>query len=349
MRFIELPLTSFEIKKGLIRFSTPLIIEPKEVKFLAQDFFHLFKRNIFPKARGLGEGRKEANADTFPIYLTDQESAFLNFVYDIDSTRLSFETKRESLLEPLFRLLREQRVIKPDLEYIRERVSGSLPEISAALLWQIGAIKTSLGDLKPFFKVDERKNRSPIYIDLKCLPNYPRVFDFLIAQAALILAHYNFDLICGIEAGSISFASLLAQKVSKPSFFARRERRYKEAPLLEGIKEHELFRKRVLLVDDTIVKGWTKRRAIEEIRAKGGICEYTFVLFDRCQGGKEELAALNCQLLSLTNRDALLSRRIPRTITLLTEKEYKEILSYFSDPKGWHKKKGFPYYELKPK
>ncbi len=349
MRFIELPLTGFEIKRGILSFSTPLILEPKEVKVLAQDFFSLFKRKVFFEARSLGEPKKEANADTFPIYLNNRGVAYLNFIYDVDATRLSFETDERILIEPLFRLLREQRIIKPDLEYIRERVSGTLPEIVAALLWQVGAIKVSLGDLKPFFKVDERKNRSPIYIDLKCLPNYPRVFDFLISQAALILAHYEFDLVCGIEAGSISFATLLAQKISKPSFFARRERRHKEAPLLEGVKAHEIFKKRVLLIDDTIVKGWTKRRVIEELRAKGAICEQAFVIFDRRQGGKEELANLNCSLLSLTDRNALLSKRIPKNITLLTEREYDEITNYFLDPEKWHRDKGFSYHHLKPK
>ncbi|MEO0102262.1 MAG: phosphoribosyltransferase family protein [candidate division WOR-3 bacterium] len=355
MRFVELPLVGFEIKKGIVSFATPIIIEPKEVKSLAQDFFRLFQRYIFPKAKAIGEPKKEANADTFPIYLNNRKTAYLNFIYDIDATRLSFECSRWDakseiqIIDPLFRLLREQRVIKPDLEYIRKKVSGTLSEIVAALLWQIGAVKVSLGDIKPFFKVDERKNRSPIYLDLKCLPNYPRVFDFLISQSALILAHYDFDLICGIEAGSISFASLLAQKIAKPSFFARRERRYKEAPLLEGIKEHELFRKKVLLVDDTVVKGWTKRRAIEEIRAKGGICEYTFVIFDRQEGAREELTSLNCSLLFLTNRAALLSKRIPQDITLITEREYKEILAYFSNPRRWHEKQGFPYHELKPR
>ncbi len=349
MRFIELPLMSLEMKPGLVRFTTPLIIEPKGLKSLAEDFFNLFKEKIYPEAKKLGAPKKEANADTFPIYLTNREIAYLNFVYDIDHTRLSFETPKKELTEPLFRLLREQRIIKPDLEYIREKVFGGLREVVAALLWQVGAIKVSLGDIRPFFKVDERKNQSPIYIDVKCLPNFPLVFDFLISQSALILQHYDFDLICGIEAGSIAFATALAQKFNRPSFFARRERRYPEASLLEGIKDHEIFKKKVLLFDDTIVKGWTKRRVVEALRQKGAICEYTFVIFDRLQGGKEDLLALDCQLLSLTDRDALLSKRIPKAITLLTEMEYKEILEYFADPKKWHNKKGFPYFELKPK
>ncbi len=172
MQFIELPLKSIEMKPGLVRFATPLTIEPKVVKLLAQDFFHLFKEKICPNARALGEPKRDANADTYPIYLVNREVSYLNFVHDIDETRLSFETKRKNLTEPLFRLLREQRIIKPDLEYIRERVFGTLQEIVAALLWQVGAIKVSLGDLAPFFKVDERRNRSPIYIDVKCLPNY---------------------------------------------------------------------------------------------------------------------------------------------------------------------------------
>jgi orotate phosphoribosyltransferase len=252
----------------------------------------------------------------------------------------------------MYRILREQRIITPDLAYIREHLSGNLAEFVAALLWQIGSIKVSLGDLKPLFKVDERKNRSPIYIDVKCLPNYPVVNDFMISQAALLLSNISFDLICGVEAGSITFAAFLAQKFAKPMFFARKEKHYPEASLFEGIKSHELFRKKVLLVDDTLVKGWTKERIISEIRNQGGFIDACFVIFDREQGGREDLERLPSgavRLYSLTNRAAALSKKIPRAITFITDYEYDEINDYFESPPSWHKKSNLPYYELTPK
>ncbi|MEO0115741.1 MAG: phosphoribosyltransferase family protein, partial [candidate division WOR-3 bacterium] len=300
-------------------------------------------------ATKIGEMQREQNADTYPVIFADQKITKFNIIYDIEETCFAFETLNEDEAIKLYRILRENRIITPNLHYIRENLTGNLAEFIAALLWQIGSIKVSLGDLKPLFKVDERRNRSPIYIDVKCLPSYPAVNDFIISQAALLLSNLNFDLICGVEAGSISFAALLAKEFAKPMFFARKARHYPEASLLEGIKPHELFRKRVLLVDDTLVKGWTKERIIKEIRNQGGLVDACFVIFDREQGGEENLAKLGVKLYSLTNRHAALSKRIPRAITFITDHEYDEIDNYFENPAEWHKKRNLPYYELTPK
>lgn len=348
MRLEEIPLTSIELKDKTFRTSTPLTLETGEVKELVRDFFEIYKKKINPRALKIAPSLKEANSEIYPISM--DKLLFTNFyvVYDIDETRFTITTQNPREAERIYRLFRNQRVIKPDIDYIMKRMRGNLKEITAALLWQVGAIKTSLGDLNPFFKVDERKNRSPIYIDVKGLPDYPFVDDFITAQAVLLLSDIRFDLICGIEAGSISFATTLSKKLSKPLFFARRKRRYPEASLLEGIKPHESYRRRILLVDDTIVKGWTKEKVIEEIRDRGGIAEDCLVIFDRLEGGSENLKKKGVRLYSLTDRKACLSKRIPKGITLITDEEYKEVEKYFKDPKDWHKKKGFPYYELSP-
>jgi orotate phosphoribosyltransferase len=224
-------------------------------------------------------------------------------------------------------------------------MSGNLAETVAAVLWQIGAIKVSLGDLRPLFKVDEGRNYSPIYIDVKGLANYPAVNDFVMASAALLVRNLEFDVVCGIEAGSIAIAALLAQKLHRPMFYARRERRYPEASPFEGIKNHELYRKRVLLVDDTLVHGWTKTRVIREIREWGGRVDACFVVFDRQQAGSAELEQAGVRLISLTDRDAALSDKIPREISFLTDDEYDEVLRYFRDPRAWHSGRGFTFHE----
>jgi orotate phosphoribosyltransferase len=170
----------------------------------------------------------------------------------------------------------------------------------------------------------------------------------MVSQAALLLRDIEFDCLCGIEAGSIAFAALLAQKLAKPMFFARRHRKFPEASLLEGIKPHELFRKRVVLIDDTLVKGWTKERVIQEIREQGGIIDTCFVIFDRQQGGSESLESAGVRLRSLTNLDAALSRSIPREITFLTDAEDREIREYVADPAAWHLRRNLEYHELTP-
>ncbi|MEO0086739.1 MAG: phosphoribosyltransferase family protein [candidate division WOR-3 bacterium] len=345
MEISKLAIKDLKLKDNLLNFSTPRLLELKEIENLAKDISKNICKKIIGKELVLKESKKDANCVSYNL----NKNYELHFIFDINETRITFVGKKQEEAKKLFRLLREQRIVLPNLYEVLNKIKGNLSEIIASLLWQIGAIKVSMGDLRPYFKIDERKNRSPIYIDLKGLPNYPAVCNFIISTSALILSTLQFDFICGIEAGSIALASLIAQYLSKPMFFARREKRYPEAPILEGIKLPELYKKRVLLIDDTIVKGWTKIRIINFIREAGGICDSCFVLLDREQGGEEELKKIGVKLYSLTSLSALFSKNIPKEITFITDEEEREIEKYLKNPEGWHKEKGFIYYHLTPK
>jgi orotate phosphoribosyltransferase len=349
MRFNQLPLKEIKLRGRVVEAASPSLLEPKDGLSLAQEVYEFYQAKINPKALELAPPRREVNADTFEILVVDHNPTLFHLIYDLDETRLGMELQDEAEATKVYRWFREQRVIIPDLEYIRARVKGGLEAVVAALLWQVGAIKVSLGDLRPFFWVDERQNRSPIYVDLKGLGNYPTVNDLLLSQAALLLGPVPFDYICGIEAGSIGIAAVLGHILNSPVFFARRERRYPEAALLEGIRPYQLAQKRILLVDDTIVKGWTKQRIIKELRVQGGIVEDCFVILDRAQGGREALSEIGVRLQTLTDMRVALSLEIPAEITLLTPEERQEVSDYFADPKRWHKRHGFSYRELRPK
>jgi len=351
MKLEQVPISNIEISKNIVRFSTPLIFETSEIKQLVQSSFDTYRELISTQIKSLGKCKTEANAQSYPFIKTKQPPVYFNIIFDLTQTNFSFEAANHTEALKLYRLLRDQRQIVPDLATL-ENLKGNFSEIIAALLWQIGAIKVSLGDIKPYFKVDERKNYSPLYIDMKVLPAYPTVYDFIISTSVLLLENVDFDLVCGIEAGSITLANLIAHKFSKPMFFARREKRYPEASLLEGITSASLLHKNVLVVDDTIVAGWTKTRVFEEIRKLGGKVDKCFVIFDRQQSSTESLKKQGVDLYSLTNIKAALSRNIPKTITYLTDDEYKEIRAYFQSPQVWHENKGFKYHELtkhKPK
>lgn len=346
MKIEQIPISEIDIKNNVVKFSTPLIFESSEIKELVKSSFDVYKKLINHKVKSLGKGKAEANAQSYLFYRLRQAPIIFNIIFDLTKTNFSFITANHSEALKLFRLLRDQRQIVPDLTTV-QTLKGSFSEIIAALLWQIGAIKVSLGDIKPYFKVDERRNYSPIYIDIKVLPAYPAVFDFIIATSTLLLENLDFDLVCGIEAGSITLASLIAHKFSKPMFFARREKRYPEAKLLEGINSAQLLHKNILVVDDTIVAGWTKTRVFEEIRNLGGKVDKCFVIFDRQQNSTQALSKLGVTLYSLTNLKSALSKNIPKTITFLTDEEYKVIREYFASVKTWHQQHGFKYFELK--
>jgi orotate phosphoribosyltransferase len=348
MRLNQVALRDIEQDGSVIHATTPIVLEADEVRDLSAGIFAIYKEKINPAAQELGRPKREANADTYPILLPHSPETRLNFVYDFEETRISLECQNSDEASKIYRLWREQRIVDVNLEYIRENVHGSLDEMVAAVLWQLGAIKVSLGDLHPLFTVDDGRNRSPIYIDVKLLPNYPEANDFVISQAALLLRDTAFDALCGIEAGSIAFAALLAQKLAKPMFFARRAQKFPEAQMFEGIKPHELFHRRIVLIDDTMVKGWTKERVIQAIREQGGVIGSCLVIFDREQGGRASLEKLGVQLHTLTSRTAALSRAIPREITFLTDQEYREITEYFQDPEFWNRRRGLPYSEVTP-
>jgi len=339
----QVALRELDYAAGVVRAVTPYILEYQEVRGLAEDFFSVYKSLINPKAVQLGPMEREANAESYRLIGEKGDLGRFHIVYDLEETRLGVELS-EPEAQKVYRLLREQRIVVPDLGLIREVMSGNLAETVAAIFWQVGAIKVSLGDIRPLFKVDENRNFSPIYIDVKGLSNYPTVQDFVLSAGALLVKNLGFDVICGIEAGSIALAALLAQKLSKPMFFARRGLRYPEASPFEGIKKHEIFRKRVLLVDDTLVHGWTKTQVVKRLREWGARVDFCFVIFDRQQGGEEELALAGVRLYSLTNRDAALSEKIPREISFLTPTEFEEVKNYFRDPAGWHQRRGLRFF-----
>lgn len=347
MKFSFLPFHTIELNDSLVRAATPYILDYQEVAAIVKEFFLIYQQLINSRAQELGKVQREENAESYPLFGPLGELGRVHIVYDLGETRLAIELLSQEEATKVYRLLREQRIVVPDLAAIREKMSGNLAETIASIFWQIGAIKVSLGDLRPLFKVDENRNYSPIYIDVKGIFNYPSVSDFVLSTSALLVRNLDFNVVCGIEAGSIALAALLAQKLCRPMFFARRERRYPEASPFEGVRGHELFRKRVLLVDDTLVHGWTKSRVIEQIRDWGAKVAACFVIFDRQQGGEEELARLGVRLYSLTNRDAALSPKIPREISFLTDAEFAEVTQYFHDPYGWHTRRGLPFFPLR--
>ena len=139
---------------------------------------------------------------------------------------------------------------------------------------------------------------SPYYIDLRIVPSFPdafqRVCNLYVDLIEGDVGTDNFDRIAGIPTAGIPFSSLLAYHLKKPFLYIRphmrvhgRERR------VEGIM---MPGDRVLLIDDLITTGLSMRKAVEAIRAEGGLVTDGAVLIYREEGGKERLAGDNVRL-----------------------------------------------------
>ena len=159
------------------------------------------------------------------------------------------------------------------------------------VLTKIGALKFGT------FKLTSGK-MSPYYVDLRIVPSFPdafqRICDLYLNLIKTNLGVDSFERIAGIPTAGIPFASIAAYQLNKPFLYIRqlarvhgRERKI-EGLIMPG--------DRVLLIDDLITTGGSLIKAVEAIRAEGGVVTEAIVLMDREERGKENLAEKNVTL-----------------------------------------------------
>jgi orotate phosphoribosyltransferase len=132
-----------------------------------------------------------------------------------------------------------------------------------------------------------------------------------LALAALHEAAWNVDAIGGLTLGAdpvsyaIAYASA-ATDVPLRAFTVRKEAkahgtgRLVEGPFQEG--------DRVAVIEDVITTGGSALRAVEAIRAAGGIVAGVLALVDREEGGREALVSAGLPVLALTRASEIVGR-----------------------------------------
>lgn len=164
-------------------------------------------------------------------------------------------------------------------------------------LFKIGAIKFGEFTLKSGMI-------SPIYIDLRILPSYPK-FLGRVAQAYLpILGKMKFDRIAGIPYAAIPIATAISLLGDIPMIYIRKEvKDYGTKKAIEGVyKEGET----VVVIDDLITTGASKLEVIEPLLSAGLKVKEIVVLIDRNQGGKEQLEKKGYHLQAVLNLTEML-------------------------------------------
>lgn len=136
---------------------------------------------------------------------------------------------------------------------------------------------------------------SPYYIDLRMLPSFPKYFRLTInamkETVALKIGENNFDTFASIPTSGLIFGSSLAYEMIKPFVYVRKGlKEYGTSKLIEGYLASGT---QVVMVDDVITTGTSLSRAIEVIRANGGIVENVVVLVSRQEGAEERLRQMN--------------------------------------------------------
>lgn len=169
---------------------------------------------------------------------------------------------------------------------------------------------------------------SPYYIDLRLIYSKPtllkRIVDLYIEKIRDI---EEYDVISGIESGSIALAAILAYRLGKPMIYVRKEAKgFGTGKLIEG-----KFRigNSILIIDDVATTGGSIIRAAKAIREAGGVVRDAIVFIDRGQGAYENLAKHGIKLHFIL--DAPLIMKKLYDMNIIGRETYVKIKNYLGD------------------
>jgi orotate phosphoribosyltransferase len=213
-----------------------------------------------------------------------------------------------------------------------------MAELMAKMLWEIKAVH---------FRPEEPYKlasgmMSPVYIDCRKLISYPRVrsavMDFAAATILSEAGFEQFDCVAGGETAGIPFAAFLAERLSLPMIYVRKQPKgHGRNAQIEGAMPEGA---RVLVIEDLTTAGGSMFKFIDAIRAAGGTVDHGMALFyygifreaeARFANGKVELHHI------ATWRQVL---EAARTQQLFDADKLASVQSFLDDPLAWSAARG---------
>ncbi len=152
------------------------------------------------------------------------------------------------------------------------------------------------------FKLSSGKD-SAYYIDLRIIPSFPHQFRRMIKSLQNLISEKigldEFDYIASVPTSGLVIASALAMETVKPLIYIRQKPKdYGTGSLIEGkISQNS----RVILVDDVGTTGHSLMGAIKALKDAKIQVVAAFVIVNRLEGAKEQLANENVMLFELTD------------------------------------------------
>ena len=215
---------------------------------------------------------------------------------------------------------------------------STMASLMAKMLWEIKAVH---------FRADQPYKlasgmMSPVYIDCRKLISYPRirsaVMDFAAATILSEAGFEQFDCVAGGETAGIPFAAFLAERLSLPMIYVRKQPKgHGRNAQIEGeMKEGA----RVLVIEDLTTAGGSMFQFIDAIRAAGGVVDHGMALFYygifnegalRFADGKVKLHHI------ATWRNVL---AVAKEQKLFDEKTLSEVEAFLDAPLAWSGRNG---------
>jgi len=178
---------------------------------------------------------------------------------------------------------------------------------------------------------------SPSYIDCREIISYPTIrstlMDFLVAKTQLEVGFEAFDSVAGGETGGIPYGAWMADRMGLPMQYVRKKPKgYGMNSMVEGVLHKG---QRVLLAEDMTTDGGSKIKFVDAIRAAGGVCNHTSLIFfyDIFPNTRENLAKHGITLHYLATWHDVLAEA--KSGDYFDTKTLNEVEKFFADPLGW--------------
>ncbi len=136
--------------------------------------------------------------------------------------------------------------------------------------------------------------KSPFYIDLRRLISDPGSLALAGEAYALLARDCSFDRLAGIPAAALPLATAAGLALRVPMIWPRMP--VKDHGTGNKIEGEYSQGERILLLDDLITTGLSKREAVEILRAEGLVVEDLVVLVERGKAGRGDLEGLGIRL-----------------------------------------------------
>lgn len=171
---------------------------------------------------------------------------------------------------------------------------------------------------------------SPFYIDLRRLQSdlaaKREAVTALIEQAEGL----KYDCLAGVPLAAVALVSTMADRTAKPQITPRMDKKtHGEIRKVDGVYQKGEI---ALLVDDLVTRADSKLEAIEALKENGLVVKDVVVVFDREQGGAEQLAEKGYTLHAALKIKPTLEFYV--RAGKITQEQLNHVLDYLAAPLG---------------
>ena len=168
---------------------------------------------------------------------------------------------------------------------------NSSPRVKLILdLFEIGALKFGNFTLKSGIE-------SPVYFDLRVIVSYPKIMMQVADEMWKSALGLEFAQICGVPYTALPIATCMSTKYDVPMMIKRKEAKsYGTKKLIEGRFEKDTV---CLVIEDVVTTGSSVLETVRDLASVEVVVHDAIVLLDRCQGGRDSLAAKGIKLHSV--------------------------------------------------